>query len=350
MLPILERIQVGNQKKSDQGLYCDSRRRHAELNIWGKKITALKGNTTWSKPNTVARDSVKIPFDSLKLHNEIIFVNKIPFFLTPSRKICFTAVNHLANRTVPQIFAAFKEIYQYYLHRGFCITTVHSDGKFTPLQALIASLPGGFMINLASANKHVPDIEWKIRVVKERCQAARHGLPFQKITKLLTIHIVFQTVKLLNFFPAKGGISDTSCPARYSTTRNNWVSRLDNTVRCMMKMLLTIVRTWKQKAPFHLVPMETCGAALKLYCSTHKSKLFGVVRMLSQFQIKWSIESRLLAANKPINWFLPRDTDVQFSMSKSQEWIHQTLTISRSQEGIHRTLIISRSHEWMWKF
>ena len=113
--------------------------------------------------------------DLLKLHKEvfltldIFFINKIPFLLTLSRKICFTAVNHLANRTVMQIFAAFKEIYQYYMHRGFRITTVHSDAEFGPLQALVASLTGGPMINLASSNEHVPNIERKIRVGKERC-------------------------------------------------------------------------------------------------------------------------------------------------------------------------------------
>ena len=137
------------------------------LKIWGKNIVALKGKTTWSKPNTVARDSVKIPMDLLKLHKEvfltldIFFVNKIPFLLALSRKICFTMVNHLANRTVPQIFAAFKEIHQYYLHHGFCITRVQSDGEFAPLQALVESLPGVPMINLASSSEHVPEIEQK---------------------------------------------------------------------------------------------------------------------------------------------------------------------------------------------
>ena len=145
---------------------------YVSLKIWGKNIAALKGNTTRRKSNTVARDSVNIPMDLLKLHKEVFltrdvfFVNKIPLLLTLSRKICFTAVNHLANRTVPQIFSAFKEIYQYYMHSGFCITTVHSDGEFAPLQALVASLPCGPMINLASANEHVPDIKLKIRVVK----------------------------------------------------------------------------------------------------------------------------------------------------------------------------------------
>ena len=129
------------------------------LKIWGKRIAALKGKTTRSKPNTVARDFVKIPMDLLKLHKEVFltmdvfFLNNILFLLTLSRKICFTGVNDIANRTVPLIFASFKEIYQYYMHRGFCIMTVHSDGKFSPLQALVAALPGGPMINLEIAKR-----------------------------------------------------------------------------------------------------------------------------------------------------------------------------------------------------
>ena len=134
------------------------------LKIWGKNIAALKVKTTWSKPNPVARYSVKIPVDLLNLHKEvfltldIFFVKNIPLFLTISRKFFFTAVNYLANLTVPQIFSSFKEIYQYYLYRGFRITAVHSDGEYAPLQTLIASLPGGPMVNLSSVNEHVPEI------------------------------------------------------------------------------------------------------------------------------------------------------------------------------------------------
>ena len=73
-------------------------------------------------------------------------------------------------------------------------------------------MPGGPQVNLASSNEHVPEIERRIRVVKERCRATRHSLPFQRLPKLLTIHIVFHAVKLLNFFPTKGGISETLSP------------------------------------------------------------------------------------------------------------------------------------------
>jgi hypothetical protein len=132
--------------------------------IWGKNIAALKGKTTRSKSIPLARDYVKVIMKIMKLHKEvflttdIFFVNKIPSFLTLSRKICFTAVNHLADRTVPQIFKAFKEMYQYYLQCGFHIKKVHADGEFAPLKPLIESMPGGPMVNFASANEHVPDI------------------------------------------------------------------------------------------------------------------------------------------------------------------------------------------------
>jgi hypothetical protein len=185
------------------------------LNIWGKNIAALKGKTTRSKSIPVARDYVKVPMELMNLHEEvflttdIFFVNNIPFFLTLSRKICFTTVNHLVDRTIPQIFKAFKEMYQYYLQRGFHIKTVHADGEFAPLKPLIESMPGGPMVNLASVNEHVTEIERRIRVVKERCRATRHSLPYERIPKLMTIHIMLNVVKLLNFFPTKGGVSDT---------------------------------------------------------------------------------------------------------------------------------------------
>jgi hypothetical protein len=140
--------------------------------IWGKTIAALKGKTTRSKSIPVDRDYIKVPMELMKLHNEVLlttdifFVNKIPFFLTLSRKIFFTAVNHLTDCTVPQIFKAFKEMYQYYIQCGFHIKTVHADGEFAPLKHMIESMPGGPMVNLASANEHIPEIERIIRVVK----------------------------------------------------------------------------------------------------------------------------------------------------------------------------------------
>jgi hypothetical protein len=197
--------------RSNQIKYCPVTVQdvNVTINIWGRNIAALKGNTTRSKTNPVARDYVKVLMDLLKLHKEgflntaIFFMNKIPCLLTLSRKICL-AVNHIADRTVPQIFKAFKEMYQYYLQRGFHVTTVHAKGEFAPLKPLIESMRGGPLVNLISANEHVPKIECRIRVLKEISRETRHILPFQWIPKLLTIHIVLNVVKLLVFFVDEG--------------------------------------------------------------------------------------------------------------------------------------------------
>ena len=133
--------------------------------VQGKNIVSLKGNTTWRNPNIVVGDQVNIPVGLIRLHKEVLlthgifFVKKIPLFLTLIHKIYFTAVNHPANCTVPEIFKSFKEVYQYSLHYGFRITTVHADDKFGPLRSLIEFLPGGPVVNLAAENEHVPDIK-----------------------------------------------------------------------------------------------------------------------------------------------------------------------------------------------
>jgi hypothetical protein len=187
--------------------------------IWGKDIATLKGKTTRTKPSPVAsEDFIKVPKEILDLHRDvfltadIFFVNGIPFLLTLSRKLQFTAVNHLPNRKVSEVFKAFKEIYGYYRKRGFRITVVHVDNEFEPLAELIEAMPGGPKVNVASSNEHVPEIERRIRVVKERCRATRHGLPFSRLPVLLVIYIVFTCVKQLNLFPTKGSILDNISP------------------------------------------------------------------------------------------------------------------------------------------
>ena len=65
------------------------------------------------------------------------------------------------------------------------------------------------MVNLTSSNEHVPEIERRIRVVKERYRATRHSLPFMRLPVILTINIVFKNVKLLGYFPTTDGILTT---------------------------------------------------------------------------------------------------------------------------------------------
>ena len=63
----------------------------------------------------------------------------------------------------------------------FRFTKVHTDGEFAPVQESITEILSGPIVNLTSANKHVPKINHLIRMVKESFSATRHSLPFIRL-------------------------------------------------------------------------------------------------------------------------------------------------------------------------
>ena len=144
---------------------------------------------------------------------DIFFVNKVPFMITLSRGIDFTAINHLPGRKASQVFKEFLRVYKFYLRRGFQITTVRADSEFAPLQELCdEKLPNGPQWSLATAGAHVPEIERRIRLTKERSRCIRHSLEFARCPKLLMIHIVLYVGRMLTYFPRKAGVSQVYSP------------------------------------------------------------------------------------------------------------------------------------------
>ena len=182
-------------------------------------LASLKGKTVRKAAKPVkVEDQIPIPKYLISPHKNVIlgidifFVNKIPFFVTLSRNICFTSATHLPDRKLSSIFDAFKKMYNYYLKRGFRITTVMADGEFAALQTMFQNLYGAPQLNLTAANEHEPFVERRIRVIKERVRSVRHSLPFKVLPKKLVANMVLFCTKLLNFFPTKGGISTTLSP------------------------------------------------------------------------------------------------------------------------------------------
>ena len=71
---------------------------------------------------------------------------------------------------------------------------------------------GGAQIKSDKCHWSRPEIERRIRVVKEKSRAMRHSLHFNRITKLTTIHAILKIGKMLNYFPTKGGITIDMSP------------------------------------------------------------------------------------------------------------------------------------------
>ena len=78
----------------------------------------------------------------------------------------------------------------YYLQRGFQVVFIKGDGEFKPLQDFMDTVYGALQLNLASANEHVPDIERKIRVVKERVRAITHSILFKSLPEQVLVRAV----------------------------------------------------------------------------------------------------------------------------------------------------------------
>ena len=187
--------------------------------VYGNSIAMLKGKTAVRMtPPVVRQDVIEIPKEIRVLHKmvtlaiDIFFVNKIPFFLTHSVVICFLSVTHLSNRKVLPIFQALKAMCNYYLQQGFQVVFIKGDGEFAPHQAWMDTVYGAPQLNMASANEHVPDIEHKIRVIKERVRAVIYSIPFNALPARMLTHAVLFVVKQLNLFPVKGGLSSRLSP------------------------------------------------------------------------------------------------------------------------------------------
>jgi hypothetical protein len=139
------------------------------------------------------------------------------------------------------------------------------------------------MVNLANTNEHIIEIKQWIQVVKERSQASHHSLPCQWIPKLLMIHLVLNAVKILNF-PTKEEFPTLSaerplCLERLLTTRNTWVSKLDNTVRCIRKIPQAIAKVQELRVPFCLDPVVTSKEDTSSWLWIPERKLLSKARM-----------------------------------------------------------------------
>ena len=117
----------------------------------------------------------EVPYDIIRTHKavtllfDLMFVNKICFRITVSRKMRFGTTERLPSRHADIVSAALTRVIKFYWQRGFQIKECNGDGEFESLRADIAE--NRAVLNIASEGEHVPEIERYIRTVKERASA-----------------------------------------------------------------------------------------------------------------------------------------------------------------------------------
>jgi hypothetical protein len=153
---------------------CPVTRRDAILaeNIFGSDLGSLKGKTVRKPSEPVQIPMNDLPMDIMQqyqnvtLCGDIMFVNKIPFFITISRHIHFGTVEMIANQRMDTIQKSITAVVNVYKQRDFNITHILLDGEFEPLRGNLAAM--GIQMNLATHDEHVPEAERFIRTLKDR--------------------------------------------------------------------------------------------------------------------------------------------------------------------------------------
>jgi hypothetical protein len=184
--------------------------------IFGPDVGSLKGKTARSGANPVnvvladIPDTIMTHYKQLILGGDIMFVNKIPFFMTISRHIKFCTAEMLTNQKSPTILSAIKQVKKIYMKRGFQLDHMLMDGQFEPLRADLADMQ--ITLNTVSNDEHVPEIERHIRTNKERARCVYNTLPFQRMPARMIIEMVYASTFWLNSFPPIDGVSKTLSP------------------------------------------------------------------------------------------------------------------------------------------
>jgi hypothetical protein len=111
----------------------------AAEHIFGPDVGSLKGNTVCRGAPHVDICTINIPANLISQYREVVpaadvmFVNKIPFFVTILHDIKFRTTEVLPNQKTLALKSALTHVLSIYRKRGFIVTTVLMDGQFKPL-------------------------------------------------------------------------------------------------------------------------------------------------------------------------------------------------------------------------
>jgi hypothetical protein len=144
------------------------------------------------------------------LAGDILAVGGISFLITTSRNIQFTTVEKLDSKSIQTLANGLVKVIQLYKRRGFKVQVILLDNEFEGVRDILNGYEVN--INICAPNEHIPEVERKIRTVKERARGILTTLPFKVIPTIIIVHAIIFSVMWINFFPPRYSISQYLSP------------------------------------------------------------------------------------------------------------------------------------------
>jgi hypothetical protein len=179
-------------------------------------VGSLQGKTVHRGAIRIETTLTDIPATIMSHHQELVlggdimFVNRLLFFMTISWYIKFGTAESLKNQQNKTILAAIKQVKSIYMQRRFKISHMLMDGQFKLLRVNMADLQ--ITLNTVSNDKHVPKIKRRIRTIKECTRCIYNTLPFRQIPPHMLIEMVYLSNFWLNSFPPDDSVSKVLNP------------------------------------------------------------------------------------------------------------------------------------------
>ena len=131
----------------------------------------MKGKWVRGRPETVQPEYVTIPEKLISINKyvtlaaDVMFVSSLPFLVTLSKRVKYVTVQFVPRRTARELANALKIVIGLYRRAGFVCQTALMDGEFEKVKQKLFNV---IEVNITSKNENVPEIERKIRHIKER--------------------------------------------------------------------------------------------------------------------------------------------------------------------------------------
>jgi hypothetical protein len=116
-----------------------------------------------------------------------MFVNGVPFLVSVARGLNLVTAEFTPFCKAKQLAAGITQMMDLFAWGGFQVGTVLMDNKFEKLRNLMPILA----INTTAAKEHVPEVERKIRLIKELGRGILNTLPFKRIPRLMLIELIY---------------------------------------------------------------------------------------------------------------------------------------------------------------